>query len=256
MEALHFNIVTNVKFHDFEAVKENMARLTKREKEINKVIVDREKPYPIHEAVSLIKKAPHAKFDETVEISFNLGADSKQSDQMVRGTVMLPYGTGKKIRVLVLCKGEAANSAKEAGAEYVGGDDLVAKIAGGWMDFDVVISSPDMMRDVGKLGKVLGPRGLMPNPKTGTVTNDLGRAVKDAKAGKIEFKLDKQGNINIGVGKISFEEKAICENIETVVNAINKARPQTTKGRFVKNIAISTTMGPGLKLDLAKLGTT
>ncbi|HAZ10186.1 MAG: 50S ribosomal protein L1 [Omnitrophica bacterium GWA2_41_15] len=232
-----------------------MASLTKRLKEIQK-IANVEKIYSIQEAVMLLKKVPHVKFDETVEMSFNLGADPKQSDQMVRGTLMLPNGTGKKVRVLVLCKGEAANQAKVAGAEYVGGDDLIAKISSGWLDFDVVISSPDMMRDVGKLGKVLGPRGLMPNPKTGTVTNDLGRAVKEAKAGKIEFKLDKQGNINIGVGKISFEEKAICENIDTVVSAVNKARPQTTKGRFIKNIAISTTMGPGLKLDLAKLGTT
>ena len=232
-----------------------MAKLTKRLKEIQK-IADGEKVYSVQEAVTLLKKVPHVKFDETVEMSFNLGADPKQSDQMVRGTLMLPNGTGKKVKVLVLCKGEAANQAKVAGAEYVGGDDLIAKISSGWMDFDVVISSPDMMRDVGKLGKVLGPRGLMPNPKTGTVTNDLARAVKEAKAGKIEFKLDKQGNINIGIGKISFEEKAICENIDTVVNAINKARPQTAKGRFVKKISVSTTMGPGLKLDLTKLGTT
>jgi len=232
-----------------------MAKITKRRKEILK-IADIEKVYSVQEAVSVLKKAPRLKFDETVELSFNLGTDPKQSDQMVRGTMMLPNGTGRKIRVLVLCKGEAGNAAKEAGAEHVGGDDLIAKIASGWIDFDVVISSPDMMRDVGKLGKVLGPRGLMPNPKTGTVTNDLGRAVKEAKAGKIEFKLDKQGNINIGIGKISFEEKAICENIDTAVNAINKARPQTAKGRFVKNIAVSTTMGPGLKLDLTKLGTT
>ena len=185
-----------------------MAKLTKLRKEIQK-IADVEKAYSVAEAVAIFKKIPHPKFDETVEMSFNLGTDPKQSDQMVRGTLMLPNGTGKKVRVLVLCKGEAGNAAKEAGAEYVGGDDLIAKITSGWMDFDVVISSPDMMRDVGKLGKVLGPRGLMPNPKTGTVTNDLGRAVKEAKAGKIEFKLDKQGNINVGIGKISFEEKAI-----------------------------------------------
>jgi len=232
-----------------------MARLTKRQKEIQK-IADVEKVYSVQEAISILKKIPHPKFDETVELAFNLGIDPKQSDQTVRGTVMLPHGTGKKIKVVVLCKGEAANAAKEAGAEYVGGDDLVAKISSGWMDFDVVISSPDMMRDVGKLGKVLGPRGLMPNPKTGTVTNDLGRAVKEAKAGKIEFKLDKQGNINIGAGKISFEEKAICENIDTVIGSINKARPQAVKGRFIKKISLSTTMGPGLRLDLAKLGTT
>jgi len=232
-----------------------MAKITKRQKEIQKT-ADVKKTYLIKEAVSVLKKIPHPKFDETVELAFNLGVDPKQSDQMVRGTMMLPNGLGKKVRVLVLCKGEAANQAKEAGAEYVGGDDLIAKISSGWMDFDVVISSPDMMRDVGKLGKVLGPRGLMPNPKTGSVTTDLGRAVKEAKAGKIEFKLDKQGNINVGVGKISFEEKAICENIDTVVSAINKSRPQTAKGRFIKNISVSTTMGPGLRLDLSKLGTT
>jgi large subunit ribosomal protein L1 len=232
-----------------------MAKLTKRRKEIQKT-ADIEKIYSVEEAVSVLKNIPHPKFDETVDLSFNLGTDPKQSDQMVRGTLMLPNGTGRKVRVLVLCKGESGSAAKEAGAEYVGGDDLIAKISSGWMDFDVVISSPDMMRDVGKLGKVLGPRGLMPNPKTGTVTNDLGRAVKEAKAGKVEFKLDKQGNINIGIGKISFEEKAISENIGAVINAINKSRPQTVKGRFIKNIAVSTTMGPGLKLDLAKLGTT
>ena len=232
-----------------------MTKFTKRQKEIQK-IADVEKAYSIKDAVSVLKKIPHPKFDETVELAFNLGTDPKQSDQMVRGTLMLPNGTGRKVRVLVLCKGESGNAAKEAGAEYIGGDDLIAKISSGWMDFDVVISSPDMMRDVGKLGKVLGPRGLMPNPKTGTVTNDLARAVKEAKAGKIEYKLDKQGNINIGVGKISFEEKAIYENIETVVSAINKARPQTAKGKFIKNISVSTTMGPGLKLDLTKLGTT
>ncbi|MFA5389464.1 MAG: 50S ribosomal protein L1 [Candidatus Omnitrophota bacterium] len=232
-----------------------MAKLTKKRKEIQK-LADTEKVYSVEEAVSILKKIPHPKFDETVEMSFKLGTDPKQSDQMVRGTLMLPNGTGKKVKVLVLCKGEAGNAAKEAGAEYVGGDDLIAKIASGWIDFDVVISAPDMMREAGKLGKVLGPRGLMPNPKTGTVTNDLGRAVKEAKAGKIEFKLDKQGNINIGIGKVSFEEKAICENMHTVLSAINKSRPQTVKGRFVKNIAVSTTMGPGLKLDLSKLGTT
>lgn len=231
-----------------------MAKLTKKRKEIQK-IADIEKAYSVQDAISVLKKIPHPKFDETVELAFNMGIDPKQSDQMVRGTLMLPNGTGKAVKVLVLCKGEAAGAAKEAGAEYVGGDDLVAKISSGWMDFDVVISSPDMMRDVGKLGKVLGPRGLMPNPKTGTVTNDLGRAVKEAKAGKVEFKLDKQGNINIGVGKISFEEKAICENIDTVVGTVNKARPQAAKGRFIKKIFVSTTMGPGLKLDLSKLGT-
>ena len=228
--------------------------LTKRTKEFQK-IVDKTKVYPLKEAVSILKKAPRTKFDQTVEISFRLNADAKQSDQMVRGTVRLPNGAGKNVRVLVLCKGEGASAAKDAGADYVGAADLISKISSGWIDFDVVISAPDMMRDVGKLGRILGPRGLMPNPKTGTVTNDLATAVKEAKAGRIEFKLDKLGNINTGVGKISFEEKAICENADSVINAVNKARPQGVKGKFVKSIAISTTMGPGLKLDMVELGT-
>lgn len=230
-----------------------MAKLSKRFKEVNK-LADVEKLYAVEEAISILKKVPHVKFDETVELAFNLSVDPKQSDQMVRGTVMLPYGSGKTVKVLVLCKGEGANSAKEAGAEYVGGDELIQKINTGWIDFDVVISSPDMMRDVGKLGKVLGPRGLMPNPKTGTVTNDLARAVKEAKAGKVEFKLDKQGNINLGAGKISFDAKNLSENIGTVIHAVIKARPHSLKGRYIKNITLSTTMGPGLRLDLSKLG--
>lgn len=233
-----------------------MSRQTKRAKEMDKIVVDKTKAYSIEDAVALLKKVPHVKFDETVELAFSLGVDPKQSDQMVRGIVILPHGTGRKVKVLVLCKGEGANSAKAAGADYVGGDELITKISSGWIDFDVVISSPDMMKDVGKLGKVLGPRGLMPNPKTGTVTNDLARAVKEAKAGKIDFKLDKQGNINIGVGKVSFDEKAICENVSVVVDAVVRARPQSLKGKFVKNISVSTTMGPGLKLDLLKLETT
>ncbi len=230
-----------------------MTGLTKRKKEFQKII-DEAKVYTTEEAISLLKKAPRAKFDETVELSFRLNADPKQPDQMVRGTVILPHGTGKKVKVLVLCKGEGANDAKEAGADYVGGADLISKISSGWIDFDMVVSTPDMMRDVGKLGRILGPRGLMPNPKTGTVTNDLARAVKEAKAGRIEFRLDKLGNINTSVGKISFEEKAICENVNTVIRTIDKTRPHGIKGKFIKNISISTTMGPGLRLDLAKLG--
>lgn len=228
--------------------------MSKRTKEFEK-LVDKNKIYSLEEAVAVLKKATPAKFDETVELSFNLNVDPKQSDQMVRGTVILPNGTGKNVKVLVLCKGEGANDAKTAGADYVGSLDLIEKINSGWIDFDVVISAPDMMRDVGKLGKILGPRGLMPNPKTGTVTNDLARAVKEAKAGRIEFKVDKQGNINIGIGKISFEEKAIRENADTVIKAIDRSRPQGAKGKFVKHISISTTMGPGIRLDLAKLGT-
>jgi len=231
-----------------------MTKLTKRTKEFQK-LVDKDKVYSVEEAVSILKKVPHVKFDETVEVSFKLNADQKQSDQMVRGTVILPHGTGKNVKVLVLCKGESANDAKQEGADYVGGADLIAKISSGWMDFDVVISSPDMMREVGKLGRILGPRGLMPNPKTGTVTNDLGRAVKESKAGRIEFKLDKLGNINVGVGKISFEEAPLFENVTGVIKAVDKARPQGVKGRFIRHISISTTMGPGLRIDLAKLGT-
>lgn len=231
-----------------------MAKMTKRTKDFDK-LVDKTKVYSLEEAVSILKKAPRVKFNETIEISFKMGADPKQSEQMVRGTVILPHGSGKDVKVLVLCKGEGATAAKEAGANYVGGDDLIAKINSGWIDYDVVISAPDMMREVGKLGRILGPRGLMPNPKTGTVTNDLGRAVREAKAGRVEFKLDKLGNINIGVGKISFEESAIRENITTVINAVNKSRAHGIKGKFIKNIAISTTMGPGVKLDLVKLGT-
>jgi len=228
--------------------------MSKRTKEFEKLI-DKKKMYSMEEAVSALKKSPKTKFDQSVELSLKLNADPKQSDQMVRGTVNLPNGTGKNVKVLVLCKGEGATAAKEAGADYTGGQELITKISSGWIDFDVVISAPDMMRDVGKLGKVLGPRGLMPNPKAGTVTNDLAQAVKEAKAGRIEFKLDKQGNINSGVGKVSFEEKAICENANSLINAINKTRPSGVKGRFVKSISISTTMGPGLRLDLSGLGT-
>ncbi|MBU4343074.1 MAG: 50S ribosomal protein L1 [Candidatus Omnitrophica bacterium] len=232
-----------------------MTKLTKRQKEYQK-LVDENKVYALEEAVSLLKKVPHAKFDETVEVAFKLNADPKQSDQMIRGTVGLPHGTGKNVKVLVLCKGEGATAAKEAGADYVGSSDLIQKIISGWIDFDVVISAPDMMREVGKLGRVLGPRGLMPNPKTGTVTNDLAGAVRESKAGRIEFKLDKLGNINVGVGKISFEEKNICDNASVVIKAINKARPHGIKGKYIKNIAIAITMGPGIRLDLVKLGTT
>jgi len=231
-----------------------MTRQTKRSKKIAELI-DKDKAYSLEEAVSLLKKVPRIKFDESVDLSFFLNADSKQADQMVRGTVLLPHGTGKSIKVLVLCKGEGVNDAKEAGADYVGGQDLIDKISSGWIDFDVVVAAPDMMRDVGKLGRFLGPRGLMPNPKIGTVTNDLARAVKDAKAGRIEFKLDKQGGINTSIGKISFEEASICENAKSIINAIQRSRPSGVKGALVKNIVLSTTMGPGIKLDIEKLGT-
>ncbi len=228
--------------------------MSKRTKEFEK-LAEKDKLYTIEEAVAILKKAPRPKFNETVEISFNINSDPKQADQMVRGTVILPHGSGKKVKILVLCKGEGANQAREAGADYVGDADLIAKITGGWIDFDVVISAPDMMREVGKLGRVLGPRGLMPNPKTGTVTNDFKRAVEEAKAGKVEFKLNKLANINVIAGKISFEEKAIAENVTKVITAIDKSRPSGIKGKFIKSIALSTTMGPGVKLDLVKLRT-
>ncbi len=231
-----------------------MRSLTKKQKEFQK-IVEKDKSYSLEEAVAILKKVPHAKFNETVEVCFKLNADPKQSGQMVRGTLMLPHGTGKDVKVLVLCKGEGINDAKESGAEYVVWEELISKISSGWVDFDVVISAPDMMRFVGKLGKVLGPRGLMPNPKTGTVTNDIKRAVKEAKAGRIEFKLNSLGNINTGIGKISFGEKEISENANSLIHAVDKARPQGVKGKFIRHISLSTTMGPGVKLDLVKLGT-
>ncbi len=228
-------------------------KMSKRTKAISS-LVDKNKTYSLDEAVAILKKAPPVKFNESVDISFKLNVDHKQSDQMVRGTVVLPNGTGKNVKVLVFCKGEASQGAKEAGADYVGAEELINKVNSGWIDFDVVISSPEMMKDVGRLGKILGPRGLMPNPKIGTVTNDLKKAVTEAKAGRIEFKIDKQGNINASLGKLSFKENQICENALSLIESVNRARPQTVKGRFVKSIYISSTMGPGLKLDLARIG--
>lgn len=230
-----------------------MVKLTKRQKQFQN-IVDKNKIYSLEEAMACLKKVPPVKFNETVDISFKLNADPKQSDQMVRGTVVLPHGTGKKVRIVVLCKGEVVHQAKSAGADFVGDDELIAKINSGWLDFDVVISSPDMMKEVGKLGKVLGPRGLMPNPKTGTVTNDIVHAVKESKAGKVEFKLDKLGNINLGIGKISFDEKSLCENAGILIEAVHMVRPRGIKGKFIKRVSVSTTMGPSLRLDIVKLG--
>lgn len=230
-----------------------MTKMSKRMKAIS-ALVDREKTYLLEEAVAILKKAPPVKFNESVDLSFKLNVDPKQSDQMVRGTVVLPNGTGKAVRVLVFCKGEGMQGAKDSGADYVGAEELINKVASGWTDFDVVISAPEMMKEVGRLGKILGPKGLMPNPKAGTVTTDLKKAVKEAKAGKIEFKMDKQGNIHTSIGKISFEEKQICENGMSLIEAVTRTRPQSIKGRFIKSVSISTTMGPGLRLDLAKLG--
>src|SRR6059036_2519342 len=211
--------------------------------------IDRSKTYNLADAVSTLKKFSPTKFDQTVTVSFRLGVDPKQSDQMVRGTCPLPNGSGKKVRVLVFAEGDAARHAKEAGAEYVGFKDLITKVQGGFSDFDVAVATPAAMAEVRKLGKVLGPRGLMPNPKTGTVTDDTAKAVKEVKAGRVEFKLDKNGNVAVPVGKFSFPEDALVENGTAVIEAVVRARPATAKGRFVDAMTLSATMSPGLKLD-------
>jgi large subunit ribosomal protein L1 len=227
-------------------------KLTKRIKAI-KELYDEKKAYALKEAIAILKKTPKLKFDETVEIDAMLSIDPKQSQSAsIRGTVALPHGTGKKVRVVVFCKGEEERKAKDAGAEYVGSDDLVAKIQGGWSDFDVAIATPDLMKDIARLGKILGPRGLMPNPKSGTVTQDTAKAIKEVKAGKIEFKMDKQSGIHAPVGKISFKEEALYQNSVSLIDAIMGANPQGPKGQHVKNLYISTTMGPGIRLDLSE----
>ncbi len=204
---------------------------------------------PLEEAIAFLKAHPVAKFDETAEIAFRMGCDPKK--QSIRGTVNLPNGTGKKIRVLVFAQGNAADAAREAGADFVGLDDLLEKIKGGWLDFDVAIATPATMREVGKLGKVLGPRGLMPTPKAGTVTADVTTAVNEFKAGKVEFRLDKQAGLHCAVGKVSFGKEKLLENIRTYLNAVVKARPQALKGAYILKLAISSTMGPGYRIDVA-----
>jgi large subunit ribosomal protein L1 len=211
--------------------------------------VDRTKPYNLSDAVATLKKFPPTKFDQTVTVSFRLGVDPKQSDQMVRGTCPLPHGSGKHVRVLVFAEGAPAKAAQEAGAEYVGFKDLIQKVQEGFQDFDVAVSTPAAMAEVRKLGKVLGPRGLMPNPKTGTVTDDTAKAIQEVKAGRVEFKLDKNGNIAVPVGKFSFEEKALVENGNAVIEAVVRARPATAKGRYVEGMTLSATMSPGIHVD-------
>jgi large subunit ribosomal protein L1 len=210
------------------------------------------RPYKLADAAELIKKTHHTKFNETVELAINLGVDPKHSDQVVRGTVVLPNGLGKSVRVLVLASGDKQREATEAGAEFVGGDDMVAKIMEGWTDFDAVIATPDMMRSAGKLGKVLGPRGLMPNPKTGTVTADITKAVKETKAGKVEFRVDKAGIVHCPVGKINFDAAKLAENAHVVIVAVVKAKPAAAKGKYVKKITLTSTMGPAILVDLAE----
>jgi large subunit ribosomal protein L1 len=214
--------------------------------------VDREKTYAFADAVELVKSISFEKFDASVELAFNLNLNPRKAEQNLRGALVLPHGTGKTKTVLVFAKGEKAKDAEAAGADYVGDDDLVSKIQDGWTEFDVVIATPDMMSTVGKLGRVLGPKGLMPNPKTGTVTMDIEKAVSDAKGGKITYRLDKFGNIQVLVGKVSFDTDKLVENIQSVVDVIRKLRPSTVKGVYLKNVAISSTMGPGVKLEVKK----
>jgi large subunit ribosomal protein L1 len=214
--------------------------------------VDREKTYAFAEAVELVKSISFEKFDASVELAFNLNLNPRKAEQNLRGALVLPHGTGKTKTVLVFAKGEKAKDAEAAGADYVGDDELVSKIQDGWSEFDVVIATPDMMSTVGKLGRVLGPKGLMPNPKTGTVTMDIEKAVSDAKGGKITYRVDKFGNIQVLVGKVSFDTEKLVENIQSVVDVIRKLRPSTVKGVYLKNVAISSTMGPGVKLEVKK----
>lgn len=230
-----------------------MAKRTSKRTAAAVADLDTAKQYELREAVGIVKKAANAKFDETVEIALKLGVDPRQADQMVRGTTSLPHGTGKEVRVVVFAKGEKETEAREAGADAVGSDDLVAKVQGGWLEFDAAIATPDMMGSVGKLGRVLGPRGLMPSPKSGTVTFDVAKAVKEIKAGKIEFRVDKSANIHAGVAKVSFSEDEIFENAEAVLGAIVKARPAAAKGQFIRSATMSSTMGPGIRLDCVAL---
>jgi large subunit ribosomal protein L1 len=213
--------------------------------------VDRSKQYPLAQAIEVLKTLPAPKFDQTVTLSFHLGVDPKQSDQMVRGTCPLPHGSGKNVRVLVFAEGAAAEAARAAGAEYVGFKDMVQKCQEGFSDFDVAVATPGTMSEVRKLGKVLGPRGLMPNPKTGTVTEDTAKAIKEVKAGRVEFKLDKNGNVAVPTGKFSFEPQHLVDNCSAVIDAVVKARPASAKGRFVENITLAATMSPGIHVDAA-----
>ena len=215
--------------------------------------VDSTKAYSVEEAVALAKEVDFAKFDATVEVAYRLGIDTRKNDQQIRGAVVLPNGTGKTQRVLVFAKGEKAKEAEAAGADYVGDADMVQKIQGGWFEFDVVVATPDMMGEVGRLGRVLGPKGLMPNPKTGTVTMDVTKAIDEIKAGKVTYRADKAGNIHVPIGKVSFDDAKLMENFRTIHDVILKAKPATAKGQYVKNVRVTTTFGPGVKVDASSL---
>ena len=216
--------------------------------------IDRATSYDTEEAISLAKKAAVAKFDETIEVHIRTGCDGRHAEQQIRGAVVLPHGTGKTVKVLVFAKGTKVDEAQAAGADYVGGDELIPKIQNeGWLDFDVVVATPDMMGVVGRLGKVLGPKGLMPNPKAGTVTMDVTKAINDIKAGKIEYRLDKANIIHVPIGKASFTEEQLTDNFQTLISAINKAKPATLKGQYLKSVSVAPTMGPGVKVNVTKL---
>ena len=229
-----------------------MPTLTKREKAAG-AVYDREKAHGVEEAIGILEKLPRAKFDETVDLSLRLGVDPKHADQMVRGAVVLPHGIGKTVRVVVFAKGEKDKEARDAGADVVGAEDLVERVQGGWLDFDSAIATPDLMGQVGRLGKVLGPRGLMPNPKLGTVTFDIGRAVREAKAGKVEFRVDKAGNVHVPVGKRSFNQTQLSANALALLEAIIRAKPSASKGQYLRTVTVSSTMGPAIKVDVQKV---
>ena len=224
-----------------------MKKHSRRYRELQKQ-TDKNKIYQLKEAILLLKQLSNTKFSSSVDLHFRLNVDPKKSDQMVRGTVVLPHGTGKRVRVAVFCKGEHESSAKTAQADHVGGIELINKVAGGFLDFDCVIATPEMMKELSKLGKILGPRGLMPSPKTGTVTNDVAKAVEDLRKGKVEFRMDKQAGMHLLVGKISFDEDKIYDNAYRVIEAVNEAKPASIKGKFIKSLSISSTMSPGLRL--------
>ncbi|WP_345244157.1 50S ribosomal protein L1 [Pontibacillus salipaludis] len=227
-----------------------MAKRSKRYQEALK-LVDKSKAYDSQEAVKLVKETSKANFDETVEAAFRLGVDPKKADQQIRGAMVLPHGTGKSQRVLVFAKGDKAKEAEAAGADFVGEQDLINQINQGWFEFDVVVATPDMMAEVGKLGRVLGPKGLMPNPKTGTVTFDVEKAVNEIKAGKVEYRVDKAGNIHVPIGKVSFENEKLVENFTAITETLMKAKPQAAKGTYMRNASVASTMGPGVRVDIS-----
>ncbi|NWF52159.1 MAG: 50S ribosomal protein L1 [Nitrospirae bacterium] len=216
--------------------------------------IEMNKAYPLEEAIRIVKESSYVKFDESVDLAINLGIDPRKSDQMVKGTVVLPHGIGKQVRVLVFAKGEKEKEAVEAGADFVGAEDLLEKITKGWLDFDKAVATPDIMGLVGRLGKILGPRGLMPNPKLGTVTFDIAKAVKEIKAGKVEFKAEKAGIVHVPIGKVSFDTRKLVENALAVIDSVLKVKPATSKGKYLKKISISSTMGPGISIDISSLG--